>query len=51
MLHAKDVFAIAASGYLAVMAMPRVIFPELTLATWGPGARDHPLTQTEEILE
>ncbi|RUP50917.1 hypothetical protein BC936DRAFT_137120 [Jimgerdemannia flammicorona] len=50
-MHAKDIFAITASGYLSVLAVPRAFFPELTLATWGPDARAHSQTQTEEILE
>jgi hypothetical protein len=46
----KDIFSVAAAGYLTMLAIPQLAFPEMALGTWGPNARSESQSATEEVL-
>lgn len=46
----KDIFSVAAAGYLTMLAIPQLAFPEMALGTWGPDARSESQSATEEVL-
>ncbi|KAI9279926.1 hypothetical protein BC943DRAFT_383390 [Umbelopsis sp. AD052] len=46
----KDIFSVAAAGYLTMLALPQLAFPEMALGTWGPEARSESQTATEAVL-
>ncbi|CAM0135010.1 unnamed protein product [Umbelopsis sp. WA50703] len=46
----KDIFSVAAAGYLTILAVPQLAFPEMALGTWGPQARSESQSAAEEAL-
>jgi hypothetical protein len=46
----KDIFSVAAAGYLTILAVPQLAFPEMALGTWGPNARSESQSAAEEAL-
>ncbi|GAB5592443.1 hypothetical protein Unana1_07343 [Umbelopsis nana] len=46
----KDIFSVAAAGYLTILAIPQLAFPEMALGTWGPDARSESQSAAEEAL-